>query len=32
MGVIDKPQEVTPEVLGLMMAGTPLKNIQKVSA
>lgn len=32
MGVIDKPQEITPEVLGLMMAGTPLKNIQKVSA
>ncbi len=32
MGIIENPNEVSSEVLGLMMAGTPQNCIQKVSA
>jgi simple sugar transport system ATP-binding protein len=29
MGILDHPEEATPEMLGLMMAGTPLSSIKE---
>ncbi|NLB84175.1 MAG: heme ABC transporter ATP-binding protein, partial [Synergistaceae bacterium] len=32
MGILDSPSEVPVETIGLMMAGTPLEDLQKKEA